>query len=286
MSDFDFFLDQTFKLYRSKNSPVVTYEDESYIIDSIIQYLIMNNRIETDSKSDLLKETIINIQKFRRSNFNIDLISIRSTFTLLNVSIILVSKHEGHCLMFLRSGYNKFLIQILENLPQNQIIIVIQSIELSDEYIELITNSILQNFVNYLTSLDVPVDKFKELIPYIFGNIEIEFTIGNNSNINNIALNIPQKDLQYLTSNSNLFDNLYEFLLKTTTIKFDKLKLNKFISNLLFISISGNLKINNRQITKLNYLINNTRDDPHGFKTNYEGELILFILESMYNDNV
>ncbi|KAK6459706.1 uncharacterized protein RJT20DRAFT_125057 [Scheffersomyces xylosifermentans] len=190
------------------------------------------------------------------------------------------------------AGTNKFILSLLENMPESSTSMVIKNYRMNDRYIGSLANELFNGIKGFReTRVDTEIRWVDELI----GDLDITYALGKevsafasgpiiNSNLRNISVNIPRKDITKFIDKyeeeeqSNEHESplhittiVNDFLRESSTINFDNLSIVKLTTNVVNISIEGKFKIfGDRFSNDSNSLL--------------KDELVWFLLESVYNE--
>ncbi|GMG07947.1 hypothetical protein B5S30_g2556 [[Candida] boidinii] len=230
------------------SSSSILFDDTNKNSTATFQYILSNLAIRIKSS-----ELEVDGRKFKIGHFRFKYLK-----SLPIQIFILLEIRPGLILLFSKSLPK--LNQLLIDYFTNELGCVIETINLSNDFLHKVFNDSIKNLVSYTKENHSDLEKI-HLIRSL-GDLELSFlnikTINNN--LNSIILNIRNKDillfLKTLESSQERVDindedkakeldivsEIYSYLIKNTSIDFNTLKLSRLKTDLFLISSDGKLK--------------------------------------------
>ncbi|OWB54968.1 hypothetical protein B5S28_g830 [[Candida] boidinii] len=248
-----FYKKETGSLLPSRNpvssSSSILFDDTNKNSTATFQYILSNLAIRIKSS-----ELEVDGRKFKIGHFRFKYLK-----SLPIQIFILLEIRPGLILLFSKSLPK--LNQLLIDYFVNELGCIIETINLSNDFLHKVFNDSIKNLVSYTKGNHSDLEKI-HLIRSL-GDLELSFlnikTINNN--LNSIILNIKNKDiLLFLKTLENsqqraeinededevkkldIVSQIYSYLIENTSIDFNTLKLSRLKTDLFLISSDGKLK--------------------------------------------
>lgn len=243
-------INQTFKIYKSNSSlsssiKLTKKQLEKFRI-TLCKYLYQRYQqtlqveddllVQYESYRDIVPElTIYNNSIEEHSQYKIQYLIIKCANNRLisRQVFIFVSNDDNFTLVLNRitnhPSINEYILELLEDI--NDYPLIIKPLDLPDYLIP----NLVDQLGNKLDSL---------------GDLQLVYSSPTSNRLRNFIIDIPKNDLPKLSGDGKLYQDIVKFMYNNTKIKFEKLRIEKFINNLINIASDGKFKliINDNQL--------------------------------------
>lgn len=239
----DIFINQTFKVYQTNQQIQFDDAQAEFLKLNLAKYIFQRYITTTgdiiprfQDYQEIYLEITIKNEKLVQSNYNINYLQVKGPLILRSLYIF-INKNQTTImlqkLVKLEISVSEVIFTLFESLPDLSIPLVIQTNKIDN--IETIVNNLFGKVSTY-------------------GDFTITYNLNHqdiNSNLKKIKLNIPEHDIQSLSTDQPVLTTINQFLYNTSKIKFNNLSIVEFSSGLINIIHDGKFRINGEKLMAL-----------------------------------